>query len=243
MHPASQLRFHLRIYRAAALLATGLAACDGTAPEPGIEGVWEARTELFSPTDSLTIALGQQGSEVRGFAILRRVEQPSSQYMDQYSVRGTLTGQSADLLLSPTSGSSTITVIATFDRELSGTATTINGDAGITLRRRDPTGNGIAGTHALASTSGGSLALRDSIILLGDGKGRRRREESGFGYGTLTIWRRTGEWLFIEQHRFISTASIPYLDSLRIQGNSLVRTTQRFDGSSIVETYARVNAP
>jgi hypothetical protein len=240
----------MRLYRTRALLLIGLAGCDGTAPKRSIEGVWGARVALFSPTDSLTIALGQQGSEIRGFAILRRIEQPSSQYMDMYNVRGTLVGQAADLLLTPTSGLSTIKVLATlatFDHDLSGTATTINGDIGITLRRVDPKGNGVAGTHALVSTSGApagtSAAVRDTILALPDGRGRRHREEEGFGYGTLTMWRRSGDWLFVEQFRFFSTASIPYLDSMRIQGDALVRNTKLYDGSSIIETYARVAAP
>jgi hypothetical protein len=232
----------MRLRRPAALAAAiALAGCDSTAPAPTLEGVWGTRVNLFTATDSLTVALGQEGSEVRGFAILRPLDDPG-RYTVMYLVHGSLSGRSAELYLSSTSGFGP-TTLALRGRlsggEISGAVTLFDGDKPVTLRA-DPRGGDVAGTYALVSTTGlpsGTLATRDTIVALPDGRARRNRETETFAYETIGVWARRGEWLMLEQLTF--SFQIPFLDSLRIQPGALVRTTRLNDGSTVTETYAR----
>jgi hypothetical protein len=236
--------------RRPAALATAvlLAACDGTSPAPRLDGVWAGRVALFEPTDSLTLAVATDGSEVRGFGIHRPSDNPRT-YFRMYVIYGTLTGRSAELYLTAASGSpptippTTLTLRATLsDGELSGTLTAPDGDKSVTLRRSDPRGGGAEGTYALASTSGlpagQTLAIRDTIVAFPDGRARRHRETQSFRYGTLAVWSRRGDWMMLEQLAF--GFDIPFLDSLRIESRTLVRTTRFVGGVTAVETYTRV---
>ncbi|MFN2563591.1 MAG: hypothetical protein ABR499_01100 [Gemmatimonadaceae bacterium] len=235
---------------AAIAAALALAACDGkgTSPAPTLEGVWATRPNLYDPTDSLTLALGQQGSEVSGFAILRRVDNPG-QYFAIFFVHGSLTGQSAELHLgfvSPPAPGALVLRATLSGAELSG-AVTMGTDKPVTLRRSDPRGGGVAGTYALVSTtpSDAPAAIRDTIVALPDGRARRHREQPGFAYGTQAVWSRRGDWLVLEQLAAAASSSvfyafIPYLDSLRIEPDALVRSTPVRDGVTLVETYRRV---
>jgi hypothetical protein len=234
----------MRLRRPAALVAAVLlCACDGsTSPAPTLEGVFAGRAALFDATDSLTLALAQDGSEVRGFGIHRESTNPRT-WLRMYFVHGTVTGRSAELYLSPAAGLPQPTPVlrGTLNGgELSGTWKPLDVEQPVTMRRADPRGDGVAGTYALASTSGGvTLAARDTIVAFPDGRARRYRETATVAYGTLGLWSRRGDWLMLEQLTF-SLSQIPFLDSLRVQSGTLVRTTRLFDGSMVVETYARV---
>jgi hypothetical protein len=43
----------------------------------------------------------------------------------------------------------------------------------------------------------------------------------------------------LEQYAPADGSNIPFLDSLQIQSNSLVRTTKLGDSSTVIETYTR----
>jgi hypothetical protein len=221
-------------------IAVLLSGCDSTAPAPSLQGVWSARVDLNADNDSLVVALGQEGSEVRGLAILRRSDDLAR--FATYVVRGSLTGRSAELHLLSLSG---LVVRGTLSgRVLSGTVTDLGSteEKPLTLRPFDPRGGGVAGTYALVSTSGlppgETWAIRDTILALPDGRARRHREEEFSSFGTLAVWSRRGDWFVLEQ---VNQGSffLRFRDSLRIQPNALVRTTEFVDGPTVVETYAR----
>ena len=235
--------------RRPAVLATAvlLTACDSTSPAPTLEGVWSARVDLFVENDSLIIALGQQGTEVRGIAMYHRSDH-LAHVVGTYTARGSLTGRTAELYLVSGAGlgASVLVVRGTLSgRVLSGTVSSLGSgdDRPLTLRPFDPRGEGAAGTYALVSTSGlpegETWAIRDTIVALPDGRARRHRDEEFSYYETLAMWSRRGDWLMLEQPNQ-GDFRIPVRDSLRIQANALVRTTEFVGGPTVVETYARV---
>lgn len=229
-----------------AVLAVALSGCsDGTSPAERVDGVWAARVAAAPPGDSLTLALGVEGTQVRGFAILR-----SSNFPDRvgsmFGVQGTLIDGRVDATLSG-SGFGPVRVQLSLALEmpqpwaLRGTVE-IPDSRAVTFRRVDPEGHGVDGTWLLISTTGPpniAPALRDTIVALADGRGRRHREDQSSGYATLTTWQRRGDWLFLDQYQPFSTF-FPARDSVRVQGDQLVRTTALFGGGSLVETYGRV---
>lgn len=234
--------------RLTALAAAALlVACDGTSPAPTLDGVWAARDNVVADLDSITFALGEQDSEVRGFGILRRSADPTRN-VTMASIHGSVSGRSAELYVTyrtPSFPQTLVSVVlhaSVSGGELSGSFTTPDGDRPVAFRRVDPRGSGVAGTYALASTSGLPLgttgAIRDTIVALPDGRARRHRETLFFSYGVLGIWSRRGDWLMLEHENSISS-QISFLDSLRIQPNGLVRTSP-LGSASIVETYGRV---
>src|SRR5262245_1678469 len=80
------------------LLAIGLAGCESTAPADRIDGVWAARVAPSGPGDSLTLALGLDGTQLGGFAILRTSSAPQS-LATMFNVGGTFIDGSADVML------------------------------------------------------------------------------------------------------------------------------------------------
>ena len=188
-------------------------------------------------TDTLTLALGEQGGQIRGFGLQLPLD--DSRYRAMYSVVGSITGRSVELSLY--SGYAPLVMRG----ELNGSTLTLSArDEPVTLHRFRSRGDGVAGTWALVSTSGPALAVRDTIVLLPDGRARRHREHQFSSYGTLAIWSRRGSWLVLEQYlASFFDSTVPFLDSLQIQSNSLVRTTRLYDGSTATETYARTPQP
>jgi hypothetical protein len=236
-----------RLPRPAALAAAGLlAACgDGTSPARTLDGVWGARVSILTDADSITLGIGQEGTEIRGFGVLRRVADPD-QYSEIYSVHGSLTGESAELFLEPASapGSAPMALRGTLrGRELSGTVFTSGGDRPLVLRLSDPGGGGVAGTYVLSSTAGGPSwwvpAFRDTVVALPDGRARRHRADSFITFSTLALWSRRGDWLMLEQLVY-GGFGVSFVDSLRIESGTLVRRTPVDDGFTVVETYRRV---
>jgi hypothetical protein len=219
-----------------------LSCGDSTSPAPSLDGVWGGLVNLPATTDSLTLALGEQDGQIRGFAMQRPLDAP--RYTRIYSVGGSTTGRSIELNLHDGTFASLVLRGTLSGSVLSATLVMSAMDEPITLRRSAARGDGVAGTWGLASTSGPTEVLRDTIAILPDGRARRHREHQNSSYGTLAIWSRRGDWLVLEQYAPPSSGSgIPFLDSLRIQSNSLVRTTTLFDGSTVTETYTRAPQP
>lgn len=220
-------------HAAIATLAALSLACDSTSPAPSLDGVWGGLINLPTTTDTLTLALGEQEGQIRGFGIQRTLDDSRVRYL--LFVSGSITGRSVELNLH--NGLSSTVVRG----ELNGSTLAMSvGDEPVTLRLYGSRGDGVAGTWRLTSTSGPALAIRDTIEILPDGRGRRHREHQFSSYGTLTIWSRRGSWLMLEQYSpSFAGFNIPFLDSLQIQSNTLVRTTRLFDGSTATETYTR----
>lgn len=221
-----------------AAVAVLLVACDSTSPSLSLDGVWGGHLNMPATTDSLTLALGEQDGQIRGFAIQSPLDAP--RYTLIYSVHGSTTGRSIELNLHDGRFGSLVLRGTVSGRALSPTLTMSVMDEPITLRRSTSRGDGVAGTWGLVSTSGPTLAIRDTIVVLPDGRARRHREHQFSSYGTFAIWSRRGTWLMLEQYAppFIGSI-VPFLDSLQIQSNNLVRTTRLYDGSMATETYAR----
>jgi len=205
-----------------------------------LNGVWGARVKLATDADSLTLALGEQDGQIRGFAVVRHsIGAPEA--ATYYSVRGSRSNRFVEVHLGGTIGnpSPPIAVRAALTWGLLAGTTDLSGvNQPIELRRAPRSSDGVEGTWALASTTGPPLAIRDTIVVLADGRGRRHREEPYYGFGTLAMWTRHADWLVLRQFAFVS--SVPSGDSLRIEPNALVRTTRLFDGTTITETYQRV---
>jgi hypothetical protein len=223
-----------------AAVAVVLLACDSTSPAPNLDGVWGGLVNMPVTTDSFTLAIGEQDGQMRGFAIQRPLDAP--RYSLIYSVIGSTTGRSIELNLYGQFAPLVVRGTVSGSR-LSPTLTMSLYDEPLTLRRSTPRADGVAGTWGLASTSGPALAIRDTIVVLPDGRARRHREHEFSSYGTLAIWSRRGDWLVLEQYIGFFSSGIPFLDSLRIQPNSLVRTTRLWDGSTATETYTRIPQP
>jgi hypothetical protein len=208
-------------------------ACDITSPAPNLDGVWGGLINMPATTDTLTLALGEQEGQIRGFGFQRPLD--DSRYPLIYSVLGSITGRSVELNLH--GGFEPLVMRG----EVNGSTLAMSvGDEPVTLHLFTSRGDGVAGTWGLVSTSGSTLAIRDTIVVLPDGRARRHREHQFSSYGTLAIWSRRGTWLVLEQYALSFVGSnIPFLDSLQIQSNSLVRTTRLGDGSTATETYTR----
>lgn len=184
-------------------------------------------------TDTLTLALGEQEGQIRGFGFQCPLD--DSCYPRIYAVLGSRTGRSVELNLQ---GGFTSLVMR---GEVNGSTLAMSvGDEPVSLHLFTSRGDGVAGTWGLVATSGTTLAIRDTIVVLPDGRARRHREQQFSSYGTLAIWSRRGIRLVLEQYApsFVGS-DIPFLDSLQIQSNSLVRTTRLGDGSTVTETYTR----
>ena len=230
--------------RRSAVLAAGavlLLACDSTSPAPTFDGVWAGRVHMPTTTDSLTLALGEQDGQIRGFGIQSPLDAP--RYTFIYSVHGSITGRSVELNLHGGGFQSLVLRGTVSGSPLRPTLAMSLMDEPITLRRATPRSDGVAGTWGLASTSGPPLAIRDTIEILSDGRARRHREQQFSSYGTLAMWSRRGDWLVLQQFNPFSGFGIPFLDSLRVEANTLVRTTSLFDGSTVAETYLRAPRP
>src|SRR5688572_12631148 len=225
-----------RLATIAAVAALTL-ACDSTSPAPNLDGVWGGLINLPFTTDTLTLAIGEQEGQIRGFGLQRTLDDSRVRYI--LSVIGSISGRTVELNLF---NGVTSTVVR---GELNGSTLAMSvGDEPVTLRRYGSRGDGVAGTWALTSTSGPALAIRDTIEILPDGRGRRHREHQFSSYATLAIWSRRGNWLVLEQYAPSGFgSSIPFLDSLQIQSNTFVRSTRLFDGSTILETYTRALQP
>lgn len=205
-----------------------------------LNGVWGARIRLLTDADSLTLALGEQDGQIRGFAVLRHpIGAPEA--ATYYSVRGSRSDRFVEIHLGATIGNpSPPTAVrgALTWGLLAGTTDLSGAVQPIEFRRSTRANDGVAGTWALTSTTGPPLAIRDTIVVLADGRGRRHREEPYYGFGTLAMWTRNADWLVLRQFAFVS--DIPSRDSVRIEANALVRTTRLFDGTTVIETYQRV---
>ena len=217
-------------------------ACDSTSPAPSLDGVWGGVFNMPATTDSLTLAIGEQDGQIRGFAIQRPLDAP--RYTFSYSVVGSITGRSIELNLQGGGFSSLVLQGEVSGPKIYPTLTMSVMDQPITLHRSTSRGDGVAGTWALASTSGLTLAIRDTIEVIRDGRARRHREHQYSSYGTLAMWSRGGDWLVLEQYvPSFGITDIPFLDSLRIQPSGLVRTTRLYDGSTVTEMYTRTPQP
>lgn len=225
-----------RLATIAAVAALTL-ACDSTSPAPNLDGVWGGLINLPFTTDTLTLAIGEQEGQIRGFGIQRTLDDSRVRYI--LSVAGSISGRTVELNLF---NGVTSTVVR---GELNGSTLVMSvGNEPVTLRRYGSRGDGVAGTWALTSTSGPALAIRDTIEILPDGRGRRHREQQFSSYGTLAIWSRRSNWLVLEQYSpWLGGFNIPFLDSLQVQSSNLVRSTRLFDGSTVVETYTRTPQP
>lgn len=224
--------------RRVAAIAILTLGCDSTSPAPNLDGVWGGLINLPTTTDTLTLAIGEQEGQIRGFGIQRTRDDFRVRYI--LSVIGSITGRTVELNLH--NG-----FISTVARgELNGSTLAMSvGNEPLTLRLYGSRGDGVAATWSLTSTSGPALAIRDTIEILPDGRGRRHREHQSSSYATLAIWSRRGNWLVLEQYAPSGFGGfrIPLLDSLQIQSNTLVRSTRLFDGSTVVETYTRALQP
>lgn len=229
----------MKRHRSAVLVSAAvlLLACDSTSPAPNLDGVWGGLINMPATTDTLTLALGEQGGQIRGFGLQHALY--DARFPVIYSVAGSITGRSVELSLY--GGFASLILRG----ELHGsTLALFRGDEPVTLHLATSRGDGVAGTWGLVSTSGPTSVVRDTIEVLPDGRGRRHRENPSSSYGTLTMWVRRGGWLVLEQYvpPFFGS-SVPFRDSLQIQSNALVRTTRYFDGSTATETYARRPQP
>ena len=178
------------------------------------------------------VALGEREGQVRGFGFQH--PRADSGYLLIYSVLGSITGKSVELNLHRGFGS------LVMRGEVNGSTLEMSaGDWPVSLRLFTSRGDGVAGTWGLRSTSGPTLAIRDTIVVLPDGRARRHREHEFSSYGTLAIWSRRGTRLVLEQYAPSGGSNIPFLDSLQIQSNSLVRTTKLGDSSTVIVTYTR----
>lgn len=186
-------------------------------------------------TDTLTLALGEQEGQIRGFGFQRPLDDSGYPLIySVFSVLGSITGRSVELNLH--GGFAPLVMRG----EVNGSTLAMSlGDEPVSLHLFTSRGDGVAGTWGLVSTSGPTLAIRDTIVVLPDGRARRHREHQFSSYGTLAIWSRRGTWLVLEQYApsFVGS-NIPFLDSLQIQSNGLVRTT-RLGDSTVTETYTR----
>jgi hypothetical protein len=96
--------------------------CDSTSPAPSIDGVWGGLINLPTTTDTLTLAIGEQGGQIRGFGIQRTLD--DSRVRQIISVAGSISGLSVELNLFYGSGSITTVMRGELD--------------GSTRRRVDP---------------------------------------------------------------------------------------------------------
>ena len=156
-----------------AAVAFLLLACDSTSPTPNLDGVWGGNVNMFATTDSLTLALGEQDGQIRGWATQRPLDAP--RYTFTYLVAGSISGRSVELNLQGEGFSSLVLKGEASGPRFYPTLTMSVVDRPITLRRSIPRDQGVAGTWGLASTSGPALAVRDTIEVLLDGRARRHR--------------------------------------------------------------------
>lgn len=212
-------------------------ACDSTSPAPNLDGVWGGLINLPTTTDTLTLAIGEEEGQIRGFGVQRTLDDLRVRYI--LSVAGSISGRAVELNLF---NGSTSTVVR---GEVNGSTLAMSdGNEPVTLRLYGSRGDGVAGTWGLTSTSGPALAIRDTMEILPDGRGRRHREQQFSSYETLVIWSRRASWLVLEQYApSLGGFNVPLLDSLQIQSGTLVRSTRLFDGSTVVETYTRTPQP
>jgi hypothetical protein len=236
--------FRVRAHRIALAVVATCSGCDTTAPERTLDGLWGARLDYVTPTDTLTLALTRDGSDVVGFGILRRSDDPS-RYYDVLDVRGSTAGRAVELTVFPVDRWVPLHLLGTVEGDaLSGTEDFTAEERPITLRRFQPQPADAVGTWVLASRSGpppeDTRLVRDTIIALDDGRAWRSRAEDGGGYRTRAMWSRRGDWLVLDQFRIPHT-DVPLFDSLRVEPDALLRMTPAFDGSTVVETFVRVS--
>ena len=207
-------------------------ACDSTSPAPNLDGVWGGLIKMPATTDTLTLGLGEQEGQIRGFGFQHPRDDP--RYPLIFPVFGSITGQSVELRFNGGLGAPVMR------GEVNGSTLTLSVEGEpVSLHLITSRSDGVTGTWGLLSTSGPRLAIRDTIVVLPDGRARRHREHEFSSYGTLAIWSRRGTRLVLEQYAPAGVSGIPFRDSLQIQSNSLVRTTKLGDSSTVIETYTR----
>jgi hypothetical protein len=243
---ASDSRFRMR--RVAVVLAVAVASfgCDGTGPDATLTGVWGARHTFETDPDSLTVAVTQQGAEVRGFGLRRRLAFPTL-LPEMFRVHGSVTGRSVELYLTTMRFPRLTWIVrGRLGRAaVTGTMDFAGEESALTLTRIHPASDA-AGTWVLASRSGpppeDTRPIRDSVLAYPDGRAWRRRIEETSSYGSLARWFQRGDWLVLEQAIAGSFPELPFLDSLRIEPDALLRTTRALDGSTVIERFVRVSS-
>lgn len=188
-------RVHAR--QVALAIVVTCSGCDTTAPELTLDGLWGGRYAYVTATDSLTLALTQEGSDVVGFGILRRSDDPSV-YYDFLRVQGSVTAGSVELSVMPVGRPVPSHLVGTVEgSELSGAVDLTADERPITLRRFQPLPGDAVGTWVLSSRAGpppeDSRPVRDTVIVQADGRAHRNRAEDGLFYVTSAMWSRRGD--------------------------------------------------
>jgi hypothetical protein len=237
-----------------AILASGLGivTCNGepTGPEDSLAGLWGGRYALVYNTDTFTLALTQEGSEVQGFGVLHPYDD-LTRFYDIFSVTGAMDSGLVQLsMLAEGRPSPPYHLTGAAERGvLSGTVNFSAEERPITLRLFQPEPDDAAGTWILSSRSGPpeeeARSIQDTIIVNPNGCARRRRGElGGSGYATPAMWSRRSEWLVLVQWiGWLRTAEFPLLDSLRLEAGTLVRLVPGIGGSTVEERFVRVSPP
>jgi hypothetical protein len=224
----------------AALIA---AACDsGTAPEATLTGVWGARTGFDFGTDTLTLALAQEGSAVRGYALTRQTADVTDIW-GLYLIQGSITGRSVELYFAAATGFPLPPFALRGMLARNGESVDLLLESTgyeVTLARANPPSSEFAHTWILSSSTldppENAPVVRDTIVAYPDGRAWRSRNEEGYAYASLATWTRRGDWFVLEQVAGFAL-NVPIFDSLRVESEALVRTTQLGGGSTLRELY------
>jgi hypothetical protein len=237
----------LCVRRACLLAITALViGCDSTHAASGAAGLWGGRVSS-SPTDSFTLNLTQNGSEVTGWGVIRDTRNPTWT-RNTIGAFGTISGNWLDLKLSVSPGAPVpyylrgLVAFGRIDSKFGYNLvdpTVPTEEFQSTLRRIHPPSE-IVGTWAVTSTTGGDQGLEqlyDTIVVAADGRARRHYEwfyaqQPEWRYSVTVLWSQRGKWLVIEHPLNIGT------DSLLIQAGELVH--DRRIGTTLTDHYTRV---